>query len=290
MAQPQDYEWFFAFGPEAGAGGEAGCADFGSDYEKFEGRLSTPVAAGYTMSVDEGGGAVVVTVLAANSNYYLTSATGGMLAAIMTALNASALAGTYTLTIDDSDAGTGRVTISATGVASFAITWPDTTLRDALGFTGSVSGAATYISPSGSPYIWLPDRRRVDPPTPQGYVGFPVPNTIVTVAPSGHSKAISMGYRYASRYQVRYMRGNKVWRRFEQVTNESLENFHELIIGRGVPVRYHLDRSNDTRYVTWRMMPTWAVRPEIPAYVGRGCVGADSLWAYGEVEVIEYIE
>lgn len=289
MAQPQDYEWFFDFGPEAGAGGEAGCADFGSDYPKLEGRLSTPTATGYTMSVNEGGGAVVVTVLAANSHYYPTSDTGGMLAAIGAALTANgSLAGTYSLILDDTDNGTGRVTISATGVASFAITWPDETLRDALGFTGSVSGAATYISPSACPYVWLPDRRRVDPPTPEGMKGFPVPRTIVTRSNSA-SKALSLGFNYDSKLQFRLMRGNKVWRCFEQVTNESLENFYELIIGRGVPVRYHTDRANDTRYVDWRIMPTWAVRPEVPAYVGRGCVGADSLWAYGEVDVMEYV-
>jgi hypothetical protein len=246
-----------------------------------------------TMTVAEnGGGGVAVTVLAASTNYYLTSSTAS-LTAIGTALTASAsLAGTYTATVSDDDSGTGKVTIAVSGggVTSFAITWTNTSLRDYLGFTTDVSGTTTYTGASSSPYIYLPNQKRSEPIVPQGYKGMPVTDATVTISPNGYSHAAYYATRYANQLIYRYMSGPKTWRSFEATTNESLQSFYETVIGKGKPVRYHHDRDDDATYVTWRLMPMWAVRPEIPGFVGRGTSGSSTLWSYGPIDAVEFLE
>jgi hypothetical protein len=262
-----------------------------SDLAKLEGRLTTGSTA-YSMTVSEnGGGGVAVDVLAADTDYYPTSTTS-FLTTIGTALTASAsLAGTYTATISDSTSGTGKVTlaVSGGGVTQFAVTWTNTTLRDALGFTGNLTGTTTYDSQSACPYIWLPNQRRTEPMVPEGYKGFPIVDTTITQSPSGHSVATYWATRYSNNLAFRFLTGNKVWRASESVTNESLQSFFETCIAPGNPVRYHYDRDVDATYVTWRLMPQWNVRPEIPGFVGRGSDGSSTYWSYS-ADCIELVE
>jgi hypothetical protein len=49
---------------------------------------------------------------------------------------------------------TGLISIDLTTVA--AIVWTDTGLRDLLGFTGNLSGAAAYVAPNTARYCWFP--------------------------------------------------------------------------------------------------------------------------------------
>src|SRR5688572_13471622 len=113
-------------------------------YSKLESRITVP-SGGWEVSVQEftpNAGPVAVTV-AGQGNYYLSSSTA-LLAQIATALDANGtLTGDYSCTVSST---TGRVTLSATGVATFSLTWTDTDHRDALGFTGNLSGAASYES------------------------------------------------------------------------------------------------------------------------------------------------
>lgn len=198
--------------------------------------------------------------------------------------------GTYTATVDDSDNGTGQVTITST--VAFSLTFSDEALRDALGFTGNVpaSGyATTIVSPRHIPHLWLPNRRRCDPPAPDGVVGVPIANAVLHVAPSGDSFGIGHGVRRANSIEFRYLAGYKMWRALEQVPGESYENFWETVVARVRPVRYHLDRSNDDRWVQWLLDPTFAVAPMADSryYVGRGCAGKDSRWSLGPLPVAE---
>jgi hypothetical protein len=256
---------------------------------KFEGRFSTPVASGYVMTVSENGGtAVAVTVLAANSHYYLTSTTS-MLSTISTALTGNAtLVGTYSCTVSDGDTGTGKVTISATGVTTFAITWTDTALRDALGFTANTSGAATYTGSNASPYIWLPNQRRSEPPHPEGYKGLPISQGTVTVSPSGHTKILSYGIRYATTFTFRYIAGNKAKTPLESTTNESFETFWTNTIALGKPIRWHYDRDTDGTYVSYHANLQYNVTPEFPGFVGSGSTGSSTLWAI-QFDALEYV-
>lgn len=259
-----------------------------SDYALLEGRLSVGASA-LSMSVAEnGGGAVAVAVLAASTNYWPYSTTS-LLTTIGTNLTASALAGTYTLSMS---ASTGKVTISVSGgaVTSFAVTWTNTTLRDYLGFTGNLSGSTSYLATAQCPLVWLPNQRRSEPQVPEGYVGMPIMDTSMVLSPSGHSRSIHWATRYGNTLAFRYLAGNKTWRALESTANESLQSFFETCIGPGWPVRYHHDRDDAATYVEWRLMPKWEVKPEIPGFVGRGSTGASTYWSYGPVEAIKLVE
>jgi len=52
---------------------------------------------------------------------------------------------------------TGKITLSGMG-APTAIVWTDTALRDLLGFTAGLSGAATYTGTNQARYCWFPTR------------------------------------------------------------------------------------------------------------------------------------
>lgn len=250
---------------------------------KFEGRFTIPTG-GYALALTENGAAVGTVTIAAG-NYYLTSTTS-ILTTLTTALDAAG-AGTYTATISDADSGTGKVTLSASGVSSFAITWTDTALRNALGWTGNITGSTSYESQSASPYIWLPNQRRSEPPTPEGYKGFPITDATMTVSPGGSSHVASYSTRYATSFAFRMIAGNKAWTPLESVTNESFQTFWTATIGAGKPVRYHLDRDDNADYDTYHCTPMFDARPEIPGFVGRGSSGSSSLWAI-MFDAVEY--
>lgn len=256
---------------------------------KFEGMLQVGTTALALSLAENGGGSSSVTVLSASTNYWPTSTTS-FLTAIGTALTASAShAGTYTLTVSDSDSGTGRVTISATGVASFAITWSNTTLRDALGFDGNVSGSASYTGTNACPYVWLPNQKRSSPPVPEGYTGVPIRDTSITVAPSGYSKSLYYSTRYANQFTFRFLSGNKTWDALESVGNESWETFSNTTAGKGIPVRWHYDRDDDATSKSYVLMPQWEVVPEIDGFTGKGSTGSSTYWAL-KLNAIQYLE
>lgn len=258
---------------------------------KYEGRFTVPTG-GYSMTVTDSGGTQTVTVLAAG-NYYLNAATS-MLSAIGTALTAnSTLAGTYTLTADDGSAtSTGKITISATGGGNPSITWGSpTTLRDALGFTADLSGAASYTGASASPYLWLPNVKRTNPMAPDGYSGLPVTDASFVMAPTGTSKVLQYATRYKDNMEHRWLLGNKTWIQHESVTNESLEKFYTTVMATGAPFAYFLDRSDDAHYVYLRSTNPgeFTVAPELASFVGDRSAGAATYWHFGPLAVIKFV-
>lgn len=269
--------------PDLGGDGTPNpCGTPGSDLGKLEGQLVVPNGTGYRMTVN----GTTVTVLTAGGGYWPTSTTS-FLTSIKVVLTAM-FGGTWTATVSDGDTGTGKVTLTWSG-GVFTVAWIDTALRDALGFTIDLSGAATYTGASATPYVWLPNRRRWLPPTPEGYKGLPVVDTTTTVSSSGHVRSLYTARRYVTRLWFRYLSGAKTWRVFESVTNESLQTFWETTIGAGLPVRYHHDRSDDATYNEWHVAPVFAVAPDVEGYVGRGCSGANSYWSWGPVDVQENV-
>src|SRR3990167_5593249 len=123
-------------------------------------------AASHSISVEEftpNVASTPVVVAAASTDYFLRSTTN-LLTTIGTNLtNDGTLGGTYTLSLDDtSDSATGKVTISATGVTTFNVTWTSTTLRDYLGFTANLSGAASYTGTNQARFLWLPNVGRTN--------------------------------------------------------------------------------------------------------------------------------
>jgi hypothetical protein len=230
---------------------------------KVEGLLTVSGGSGsggaWRLALTETGGAGVTPVNCdvAAADYYLSTASSGLLATIQTALTGSTGAATYAVSIsDDDETGTGKVTISASGgsVTAFAISWTDTAMRDALGFTGNLSGALTYTSTNASPYLWLPNCNRAgdhpDPASGQSNFGRPVRDTSVTLAPSGVHTAFFYNTRYQSRIRFPCLTGRKVWKAVESTTNESYETFWTNTVGKGRRFRYHPDRSSDSAYWT----------------------------------------
>jgi hypothetical protein len=110
-----------------------------------------------TLSITGIGGSQTVTV--ASSSTRFTGAS--FLTDLETAINAAAtiLGGdTFSVNASFGESGTGKVTIAYDGSpTNFALTWVSTDMRDLLGYTGNLSGAATYTGTYNARGVWLPD-------------------------------------------------------------------------------------------------------------------------------------
>lgn len=259
---------------------------------KYEARITVPTG-GYSVSVTDSGGTATVTLAA--GDYYPNSSTA-LLSTFATALTSnSTLAGTYTCTSDDdTEAATGRVTLSASGGGNVSVTWSSTTLRDLLGFTGNLSGATTYTSTGACKYIYLPNVPRAEPMAPDGSAGVAMTDSSVTVSPSGTSKILAYNTRYVNRLAFRMLTGRKTWTAAETYANESLESFYLATIAYGIPLRYHYDRATDGTYVTERVVQpgAFAVSPAVGSWVGSTASAsalAAALWNFGPVDLVKYV-
>lgn len=256
---------------------------------KLEARITVPTG-GYSISVTDSGGTSSVTVAA--GLYYLTSTTS-LLTTLVTALNAdSTLAGTYSCTVDDDiDAATGRVTLAATGGGNISVTWTSTVLRDLLGFTAGLSGAATYTSTKAAKPLFLPGVPRANPLVPDGHAGLLVTDASTTIAPSGESCVLVYANRRVDSLEFRFLLGRKTWTVYETYVNESFESFWANNVALGAPLRYHYDRATDGTYVAIRAA-TCAVFPATTAvanWCGNIAVGAATLWNIGPLPLIGYV-
>jgi hypothetical protein len=242
---------------------------------KLEGYITIPTG-GWAVSVTEVGGGGTVAVTVAAGNYFLTSTTA-LLSAFATALDDSALTGDYTVSIDDTaDSATGKVTISATGITSFAIVWTSTTFRDALGFDGNISATLTSTGANQSPYIHLPSVKRMPARAPEGTRGIPITDATTTVSPSGQSVGIQYGTRYVDSFGFMFLIGFKTWATYDVVTNEALETFWLNTIGAARPFRYYPDRATDGTYSSYRALSP-GMFPAVPA-ISTWTSSAQSLW------------
>jgi hypothetical protein len=220
-----------------------------------------------------------VTIAAAGDYYPIDLATQ-----VAAALDANGtLTGDYAFSFS---ATTGLFTLSVTGVVSTAITWTSTAARDALGYTGNLSGAASYAAPEQSPYIWLPNVGRGLTDSPEGTVGTIVSDGTVTLAPTGVSKELVYSQRRRNRLGFGLVHAQYVWAEYESTPNQSLETFWLTVLGEGLPFRYHPDASVSATYHTYRA--TTALMGFAPAPRVDGWVGASSLWDW-QTEVIEFV-
>ena len=108
------------------------------------------------------GGWSISTTITAIGTYTVTLSAGNyypadLLSSFKTQLDAATGAdGVFTVSGSFGETGTGIVTISHT-VQTFTITWTSTDLRDALGFTGDLTPAATSFSGTKCARgVWLP--------------------------------------------------------------------------------------------------------------------------------------
>lgn len=113
------------------------------------------------ITIPTGGWAVSVTITSigtfavtvAAGTYYPTD----LLSTFATQLNAATGAdGVFAVSGSFGESGTGLVTISHT-VETFTLTWTSTSIRDALGFTGTLTpAAASFTGARNAQGVWLP--------------------------------------------------------------------------------------------------------------------------------------
>lgn len=139
-----------------------------------------------------------VPVVSSAGQYYLydNDSSLSLCRVMSTAMVAAGLPGIPACVLYDS----GKVSIGAGAV--FTVAWGiSTILRDLLGFTGDLAGAANYVAPLKSPLLWMPGK----PETPMahrlGTAGHKVHTMFQAVAPySGRAESVSHGTRTYARY------------------------------------------------------------------------------------------
>ena len=247
--------------------------------EKLEGLISFTDA--QSVSVQEytpNAGPASVTRATAATDYYWSSG-NALLIEIAGALFADVtLGGVYTCTLDDD---TGRVTRAASGVTTFSLTWTSTTIRDRLGFTGNLSGAATYTGSKQARFLWLPDVGRTNPLSPNwsstSYeMGQEEIDRTVTRAPTGAARTIGYTRRFHEHFEWHFITGAKALQGFESLGNESYQLFWRDVLSVGKRFRYHPDRTSDSVLWTWEAddAGNLAVTPSFPQHVH----GSGSRW------------
>lgn len=115
----------------------------------------------------------------AAGSYYLRSSSSSLslIDQLETALTSAGVSSPSVL-LDQS--GYVRITASS----SFAITWTDTDLRDALGYTGDVASTTSSVADRRSPLFWSPGWQAT-PETPAGVEAYDVPDTRLLSSRSG---------------------------------------------------------------------------------------------------------
>lgn len=232
-------------------------------FSKLESRYTIPPNCQLALTQTGGGTASVPNLSFAEGNYYLID----LLAQVQTQLNAQGGGSAYTVTVDDNtDSSTGKVTITKSA-GTFTITWSlSSGLRDALGFTGTLTPAAvTFTGGSASPHIWLPTCGRVTAALGDGDSGWPTKTGTVAISPDGTTRTwVSASTRYEDVIAFDCLRGYRVLQSHEAVVNESLQTFWTYSIGLGKPFRYYKDRSVDGTYVPYVAFeePMLSFRPE----------------------------
>lgn len=258
---------------------------------------------------DNDGASVEITV---PSGYYYWSSvatehggTVSLLTALKTALDNGAGV-TYTLTLDDdTNLGTGRLTI-AVSAGNFAIVWDGTSgtsteLRDLAGFAGNISSSASAQGTKQVKRLWLPDSNHIsDEPNPAA-VGDPFGSEefdyVAAVAPSGAVATTALNTRSLSRsFRYEPVLGFRRYRALETdgaYANASWQTFIRDIMGdtaggAGVPFRFYADRANDALFWTLAFDLEEGPNPAASIPLVPGWRGARAHWAV-EFVVRQYL-
>lgn len=170
-------------------------------------------------ATNNGGGPTTVTITA--GTYTPTS----LCAHVQTRLTAarSPVAGAWSVSLSTGASGTGLVAI-AMSAGTFSITWTSTLLRDALGFTATITTQTSVTGTLQARGLWLPK-------CPLDLEGDPdaapkATDLRTTISPTG----VVLGLKGTSLYRHRSIRWSHVLRRYvikaaESTANESLEQW-----------------------------------------------------------------
>ena len=218
-----------------------------------------------TGTVNDGGGADAFTVTPAN--YYMSTTTS-LLSTLEAALE-TASGGGFTVTGSFGEGGTGKVTI-AINSGSFTLTWTDTDLRDALGFTGNLTpSAASFTSTNASPAVFLPDCPII---TPFGSAdnGLEEADAAFSESPTGLVYAV-----YAQRKRVLWAQWDALSHAKSRIAGETTTNtsweayWRKSVVAEGGfaggkvggPMRLHWDADSTATYVTVKLVGDALRRP-----------------------------
>ncbi len=229
---------------------------------KLERRITVATGTG---TVNDGGGADAFTVTPAD--YYMSTTTS-LLSTLETALEAASGVG-FTVTGSFGEGGTGKVTI-AINSGTFTMTWTDTDMRDALGFTGNLTpAAASFTSTNASPAVFLPDSPIVTP-FGAGDNGLEEADAAFSESPTGLVYAV-YGQRKRSLWvQWDALSHAKFRIAGETTTNASWETYwRKSVVAEGAfaggkvggPMRLHWDADSAATYVTVKLVGDALRRP-----------------------------
>lgn len=187
---------------------------------RWEATVSVP-SIGWDVDLDDG--APVVASIPEGA--YTVSALLAELATQLDAVGSQA----YTVAGDFGNGGTGQVTIASAG--NFSLTWTNTDLRNALGFTENVSGANTYQGAAHAKGVWLPDcvkkSLRGD-----GVAGNLETDARMAEGPSGTADYFFSASKTSNRIEWQAVSRRRAVIEGEVLANESLETFwRDAILG-----------------------------------------------------------
>ncbi len=225
---------------------------------KLEGCITIPSGVQALTCTDDAAGPLAVTLTA--GTYYWSSPGSGaqdMAHRIATDINTELGIGSkWYVTIDASEGGTGKVSISCDG-ATCTVTWDDTIVRDMCGFTGNLSGSTSYTSTDHVEMLWLPDG---PPVSPYGLAddGDDEDDSTVMESPAGHVHALY--YQSKTVQQVEWQGVSRAKTRIsgESTANESFQKFWQdairssHIFATGTNLRVYPDADTDGTYTTYR--------------------------------------
>ena len=227
---------------------------------KVEGLITIPTGGVQALTCeDDNSTAAAITITA--GTYYWSSADGGandFAAQVAADINADAdLTDTWTVTISAGEGGTGKCTIAADG-ATCEVTWQDTDVRDAMGFTGSLTGETSYASTNHVKGLWLPDG---PPRSPYGLSddGADEMDQTYTESSAGHVMTLGYQRKVVQAYVLwQGLSRKKVRIAGESVTGESRQQFvRDVLFAEATyctdrQLRIYPDADTDGTYTTYR--------------------------------------
>lgn len=186
----------------------------------FAGRVEAEftVPDGEGISVTNNGGVGTVVGITAGSYYHETFA-----AALQGMLNTQRPGSGGALWTVTCSTTTGKYTI-AMSAGTFSITWSSTALRDLLGYTVNIAGAAISTGPSQARGLWLPDCVfRCDIDARRAPMATDHRNTISPTGRVWGLKSTRMARHMNPRWS--HVPGERTWEASATTTNASYERF-----------------------------------------------------------------
>ncbi len=208
---------------------------------------------------------------------YHPSSSLSILAAIAAGMTAAGVAGAAAVLTRDR-----RVRLYSGG-ANFTVTWDDTGLRDLLGFTGDLSGAASYVATNVSSLLWSPAKPLASELSPRGTLGIRRPLSYMTQSPTdGSTFTVSHGTRVDQRYSCACVDTDRVM----TASNAGGEwaRWFDEVYAKGYQFYVYLDVTEETGSTTTATL-TGGLGPYVAAPSGRA-----ASWAYQRARGFEWTD